>query len=143
MAQLHNEMGAIRQHEKDMIIGYEQPEAVKAAHAKWLASLDKAKLIAAKFLQGEDDADNPVVRNIVAKLDAYREQFAHVARQLEASGYDTATIANRMNETGILLPTSRYKSVTHLPSCTPKKKMPWGKTTRKLNLDRRRGGDRD
>ncbi|MBX3633516.1 MAG: HAMP domain-containing protein [Simplicispira sp.] len=97
MAELRGEMGAIRQHEKDMIIGYEQPEAVKAAHAKWLASLDKAKLIAAKFLQGEDDADNPVVRNIVAKLDAYREQFAHVARQLEASGYDTATIANRMS----------------------------------------------
>lgn len=61
------------------------------------------------------------------------------------SGYATglATIANSMNETRILLPVSRDKSVTHLPSCTPKKKMPWGKTTRKLDLDRRRGGDRD
>ena len=32
LAQLHSEMGAIRQYEKDMIIGYEKPEAVKAAH---------------------------------------------------------------------------------------------------------------
>ncbi|RZJ08179.1 MAG: HAMP domain-containing protein, partial [Acidovorax sp.] len=64
---------------------------------KWLQSQDKAKKIAAKFLEGEDDADNVVVRNIVTKLDSYRELFAHVARQLEASGYDTATIANRMS----------------------------------------------
>src|SRR3989338_4393588 len=79
MAELRGEMGAIRQFEKDMIIGYEKPEAVKAAHAKWLESQDKAKKIANKFLEGEEDSDNPV------------------ARQLEASGYDTATIANRMS----------------------------------------------
>lgn len=69
------------------------------------------------------------------------EEVPEPCRSGDATGL--ATIANRMNETGILLPTSWDKSVTHLPSCTPKKKMPWGKTTRKLNLDRRRGGDRD
>ncbi len=97
MAELRGEMGAIRQYEKDMIIGYEKPEAVKAAHAKWLESQDKAKKIAAKFLEGPEDVDNPVVRKIIAKLDSYKDQFSHVARQLEASGYDTATIANRMS----------------------------------------------
>ena len=34
MAELRGEMGAIRQYEKDMIIGYEKPEAVKAARSK-------------------------------------------------------------------------------------------------------------
>src|SRR3989344_8550341 len=97
MAELRGEMGAIRQFEKDMIIGYEKPEAVKAAHAKWLERQDKAKKIANKFLEGEEVSDNPVGRNIVKRLDSYRELFAHVARQLEASGYDTATIANRMS----------------------------------------------
>ena len=97
LAELRGEMGAIRQYEKDMIIGYEKPEAVKAAHAKWIESQDKAKKIAGQFLEGEEDADNPIVRNIVKRLDSYREQFAHVARQLEAGGYDTATIANRMS----------------------------------------------
>ena len=97
MAELRGEMGAIRQFEKDMIIGYEKPEAVKAAYAKWVESQDKAKKIANKFLEGEEDSDNPVVRNIVKRLDSYRELFAHVARQLEAGGYDTATIANRMS----------------------------------------------
>ena len=97
LAELRGEMGAIRQHEKDMIIGYEKPEAVKAAHAKWLDSQDKAKKIASQFLEGPEDADNATVRNIVKRLDSYRELFGHVARQLEASGYDTATIANRMS----------------------------------------------
>ncbi len=97
MAQLHAAMGAIRQHEKDMIIGYEKPEAVKAAHAKWLESQEKAKKIANQFLEGEEDVDNPVVREVIKRLDSYKEAFAHVARQLEAGGYDTATIANRMS----------------------------------------------
>ena len=97
MAQLHSEMGAIRQHEKDMIIGYEKPEAVKAAHTKWLESQEKAKKVANQFLQGEEDVDNAVVRDIIKRLDSYKEAFAHVARQLEAGGYDTATFANRMS----------------------------------------------
>ena len=97
LAELRGEMGSIRQFEKDMIIGYEKPEVVKASHAKWLASQDKAKKIAAQFLEGPEDGDNPVVRDIIKRVDSYREQFAHVARQLEAGGYDTATIANRMS----------------------------------------------
>ena len=80
-----------------MIIGYEKPEAVKAAHTQWLESQEKAKKVANQFLQGEEDVDNAVVRDIIKRLDSYKEAFAHVARQLEAGGYDTATIANRMS----------------------------------------------
>ncbi len=101
MAQLRGEMGAIRQHEKDMIIGYEKPEAVKAAHTKWVESQEKAKKVASQFLEGEEDADNAVVRDIIKRLDSYKEAFAHVARQLEAGGYDTATIANRMSSKAV------------------------------------------
>ena len=68
MAELRGEMGAIRQDEKDMIIGYEKPEAVKAAHAKWVESQDKAKKIANKFLEGEEDSDNPVVAGAAMAL---------------------------------------------------------------------------
>ena len=97
MAELRGEMGSIRQHEKDMIINYEKADAVKAAHAKWLLSLEQAKKIADKFLAGDEGPDNPIVRNIVSKLDSYRELFAPVAANLAADGYDTATIANRMS----------------------------------------------
>jgi methyl-accepting chemotaxis protein len=97
MAQLKGEMGSVRQHEKDMIIAYEKPEAVQVAHGKWLASLEQAQKIANQFLLGEEDSNNPLVRNIMGKLVSYRDLFAHVARQLEQGGYDTATIANRMS----------------------------------------------
>ena len=70
---------------------------MKAAHAKWLASLEQSKKVAARFLEGPEDAANAIAQAIVKRLDSYRDQFAHVARQLEAGGYDTATIANRMS----------------------------------------------
>ena len=38
--------------------------------------------MANQFLQGEEDVDNPVVRDIIKRLDSYKEAFAHVARQL-------------------------------------------------------------
>ena len=97
MTGLRGEMGAIRRHEKDMIIAYEKPEAVKAANTQWLASMEESKKIARGFLEGADDADKAVVQQIIVKLDSYKDRFASVARQLEASGYDTATIANRMS----------------------------------------------
>ena len=101
MEQLRGHLGSIRQHEKDMIIGYEKPEAVKASNTKWLASLDDAKKTADRFLQGKEDDDNAIVRDIIKRLDSYRDLFAHVARQLEAGGYDTATIANRMSSKAV------------------------------------------
>ena len=61
MTELRGELGAIRQYGKDMIVGHEKPEAVKAAHAKGVQGQDKAKRIAHKFLEGGEDADNPVV----------------------------------------------------------------------------------
>jgi len=97
MGDLRAVLGAVRQHEKDMIIQYEKPEAVKQAHARWLASLEDAKKVANRFLEGPEDEDNAVARGLVQRLDSYREQFMHVARQLETGGYDTATVAYRMS----------------------------------------------
>ena len=57
---------------------------MKAAHTKWLASLEQSKKVAARFLEGPEDADNAIAQAIVKRLDSYRDQFAHVARQLEA-----------------------------------------------------------
>ncbi|MGD9774335.1 methyl-accepting chemotaxis protein [Diaphorobacter sp.] len=97
LGQLRGEMGEIRQHEKDMIIHYERPESVRTAHDRWLAALDRTKKVTdslGNLWQGEDLA---LVQDLSRHLVAYREQFAHVARQLEAGGYDTATVANRMS----------------------------------------------
>ncbi|MBS0294046.1 MAG: MCP four helix bundle domain-containing protein [Proteobacteria bacterium] len=97
LGELRGEMGLIRQAEKDMIIGYEKPEAVRAAHAQWLAALDRGKTVAAGFESLQLAQEQTLAKDIARHLDTYREQFAHVARQLEEGGYDTATIANRMS----------------------------------------------
>ncbi|WP_311222145.1 MULTISPECIES: methyl-accepting chemotaxis protein [unclassified Acidovorax] len=97
LAQLRGEMGAIRGNEKDMIIQYEKPEGVKASRTQWLAALDRAKKVTADLQQTSAGAEGDTAANIGKRLDSYRDQFAHVARQLEAGGYDTATIANRMS----------------------------------------------
>ena len=97
MATLKGELGMVRQLEKDMIINYEKPEQVKASAVKWVASLDAAKKTAEQFLEGEEDADNPLVQDIIKRLDSYRQLFMPVARQLENGGYDSATIANRVS----------------------------------------------
>ena len=53
-----------------MIIAYEKPESVKAAHTKWLASLEQSKKVAARFLEGPEDNDNAIAQAIVKRLDS-------------------------------------------------------------------------
>src|SRR5690606_19909834 len=91
---LRGNLGTVRQHEKDMIINYEKPEAVQQAHVLWQASLDQA-IQTAQQLKG--DADSANAQGMLKHLAAYRELFGPVVRQLEANGYDTATVANRMS----------------------------------------------
>jgi methyl-accepting chemotaxis protein len=96
-SELRVQMGMMRRYEKDMIIQYEKPEGVKAAQGKWLASLQEADKIGKIFLEGEDDADNELIKKILPKLTAYRDLFGSVVRQLESGGYESATTANRMS----------------------------------------------
>ena len=78
--------------------------------------------VAHRFLEGPEDEDNAVARQLVQRLDGYRDQFAHVARQLEAGGYDSATIAYRM---------SGKASAQTLASPTPRCRFPASAETRK------------
>ncbi len=97
LGELRGEMGQIRQLEKDMIIHYEKVDAVRAAHAQWLAALGRAKDLAAGFDRLGLAGPQTLAQDIARLLDGYRALFAHVARQLEEGGYDSATIANRMS----------------------------------------------
>jgi methyl-accepting chemotaxis protein len=97
LADLRGHLSMLRRHEKDMIIQYEKPEAVKQAYGLWQASLQKAEASAATFLQGADAQDKEMVDKLTARLKGYADMLAPVVRQLENSGYETATVANRMS----------------------------------------------
>jgi len=96
LVDLRKSMADVRLAEKDMIIQYERPEAVRKAQGEWNQGLENAKSIGGRFLTGGEDADKALITSVLTRLDSYSQKFQHVARQLEAGGYDTATIANRM-----------------------------------------------
>lgn len=97
MAQLRTELGGIRISEKDMVIQYERPEEVRKAHEQWVGFIEKSQATLARFVTGRNAQDDELAKNIAARIDNYRKAFEPVARQLEASGYDSATTANRMS----------------------------------------------
>ena len=89
-------VGDMGLYEKDMIIGYEKPEAVATAKTRWLGARDAAMTQMDHMLVGAEDDDNSVVREMKEQLTAYANAVEPVTRQLADSGYDTATVANRM-----------------------------------------------
>ena len=82
--------------EKDMVIAYEKPEQVLKAKTQWLAARDEAQRQMDALLGGQEDTDNAMVREMKAQLEQYVGAVEPVTRQLESSGYDSATVANRM-----------------------------------------------
>lgn len=90
-------MHQVRQLEKDMIIQYERPEAVAQAHAQWLLSLQAVYGAAQRMLEGEEDEDNPLVRQVQQQVQDYQKGFEPVAQQLRNGAYDTATVAYKMS----------------------------------------------
>ena len=97
LGQLRTELGAVRLYEKDMIINYEKSAAVREAHRRWQASLQKTEELTKKMQEGEPDEDNAIAEKLWEAIAAYRDQFAPIVRQLENEGYDSATVANRLS----------------------------------------------
>lgn len=82
--------------ERDMVIAYEAPEEAKRAHTAWLDARQRAEQEMKALLEGEDDADNEVLRKMQAQLQAYVSAAEPVVQQVVTGGYDTATVAQRM-----------------------------------------------
>jgi len=98
LGRLQAAMSTVREAEKDMIIEYERPAEVEKAYTRWKSHLAEVDAIAGHFLEGVEDTDNPVVREMQADLKEYVKLFEPVANQLKSSGYESATIANRMSQ---------------------------------------------
>ncbi|WP_370680401.1 methyl-accepting chemotaxis protein [Comamonas sp. GB3 AK4-5] len=96
LSQLRASLGLVRQYEKDMIIQYENPERVTKAKASWIQGLEQVKTVAQRFVGEISDADDLIVQDLMQRMNNYQKLFEPVVRQLEANGYDTATIAYRM-----------------------------------------------
>ncbi|MGE0097491.1 MAG: methyl-accepting chemotaxis protein [Hydrogenophaga sp.] len=96
LSRLQVALGDLGRFEKDMIIGYEKPEAVTKAKAQWNAARDSALQQIDQMLVGDEDDDNALVRDMKEQLTRYVAFVEPVSKQLESGGYDTATVANRV-----------------------------------------------
>jgi len=97
ISQLRDALAAARLNEKDMIIQYEKAEAVKVARGKWMAAQERAEKVGKAFIEGRSAEDAALMSALLQKLGTYRDLFSSVANQLENSGYESATTANRMS----------------------------------------------
>jgi len=97
LGSLRYDMSQVRRYEKEMIIQYEKPEAIKSIRDKWQADTQKIEQAMAQLLGGASETDKPRLQKATEHMKAYRTMFGQVAGQLEASAYETATIANRMS----------------------------------------------
>jgi methyl-accepting chemotaxis protein len=96
VTRLVHAMGEMRRFEKDMIINYEKPEAIKALRTKWDASRESIGTIAKLMRPVESAGDNANMTKVLALLEAYATKAKPVLVQLEAGGYDNAAVADKL-----------------------------------------------
>jgi methyl-accepting chemotaxis protein len=96
LAALHNALGDVRRYEKDLIINYEKADQVSAYKAKWLVAIDSVRQQAQKLAAERDGDVARHARQVDAFAATYVEKATPVVRQLEAGGYDSATVANKL-----------------------------------------------
>ena len=89
-------LGAVRLHEKQMIIDYEDGVAVLKLREQWAAEVAATRKAFEAMLTGEEDEDNPLAKEAVASLDAYVKATERVLEQIQNGAYDNARTADRM-----------------------------------------------
>jgi len=86
----------VRLEEKQMVIAYEDPDQVKQYRARWDAAAQRLTA-SLQALQADSQADNKAVAAEALKfLQDYRTGAQPVLGQIEAGGFDTAKVADRM-----------------------------------------------
>ncbi|MFZ2987421.1 MAG: methyl-accepting chemotaxis protein [Ideonella sp.] len=93
---IREHLGWVRQHEKDMVIDYEDGVAVLAHREKWTAEIGKLKGSLNELLEGEEDDDNPIAREALKEVDGYVAGTTRVLDQIQNGAYDNARSANKM-----------------------------------------------
>ncbi|MBL8289662.1 MAG: HAMP domain-containing protein, partial [Rubrivivax sp.] len=89
-------LAAMRLAEKQMVIDYEDGVAVLKLREAWLAELAATRKALDAMLEGEEDADNAVVRDALTRLGAYQKGLEAVLQNMQNGAYDNARAADRM-----------------------------------------------
>ena len=91
-------MARVQALEKDMIIQYEQPAQLAQTHERWKAGLQTVLTDSQVLAEQASPQEREALQQLQLSLQQYEEFFAPVARQRLASGYDSATVAQRVGQ---------------------------------------------
>ncbi|WP_284617081.1 methyl-accepting chemotaxis protein [Aquabacterium humicola] len=97
VASLTEQLGYLRRHEKDLIINYEKPEAITALKAKWHESLKLTQAELKSLAAANHQLDRKTIEAVGTRVTAYATAFEPILKQIEASGYDSATTINKIS----------------------------------------------
>jgi methyl-accepting chemotaxis protein len=95
VAEVRQNLGEVRLHEKSMVIDYENGVEVLKHREAWTASIAATRQALSRVLEGEEDEDNDFARKGLQALDAYEKSTTHVLGQIQNGAYDTAKAADR------------------------------------------------
>ncbi len=95
VAEVRQHLMAVRLHEQQMVIDYENTDAVKALRTQWQAGIAATGKALQGLVGAEDDADNALAHDAIEKLQAYESALQPVLSQVEAAGYDNAGVVDR------------------------------------------------
>ena len=96
MADLRVSLADLQRHERDMIIQYEKPTEISVLEGRWYLAASQIDKHVAAMLEGEEDEDNAVARELSASIKSYIKGAEPVIGNLKAGSYDSATTANKM-----------------------------------------------
>jgi methyl-accepting chemotaxis protein len=114
VSHLRLEMATARQHEKDMIIQYEQPQRVAESRVRWEEVAQRIEQSLGALGQGLVGDQKDQVTKATEHFKQYRAMFGHLSRQIESSVYDTATAASRMSMRAVTELSATDKVLTQL-----------------------------
>ncbi|WP_374562087.1 methyl-accepting chemotaxis protein [Ideonella sp.] len=96
LGDIRSGIGDVRQHEKNMVIDYEDGVAVLKHRELWTKAIDKTKASLGLLLEGKDDADNALAKKAIEGMDAYAKATQQVLEQIQNGAYDNARTADKM-----------------------------------------------
>ncbi len=96
VATLRQHMAKVRLFEKSMVIDYEEGVLVLQHREAWQKEIEITKGAFVALMEGEEDADNPIARDSVARLEAYLQRSTPILNNIQNGGYDNARVADKM-----------------------------------------------
>ncbi|MEO6280804.1 methyl-accepting chemotaxis protein [Roseateles sp.] len=86
----------VRLEEKQMVIAYEDPDQVKQFRQRWDAAAQRLATALQGLQDGKQEDNKAVAVEALKFLQDYRTAAQPVLSQIEAGGFDTAKVADRM-----------------------------------------------